>query len=63
MWTVVYMASTRQDADQIKNILEQEGFLVRIRPVGKKNIHGTCEVLVTESEVEEAYSILMQSGY
>ena len=63
MWTVVYMANTRRDADQIEVILQQEGFLVRIRPISKNNVNGTCEVLVTESEVEEAYGILMQSGY
>lgn len=63
MWTVVYMANTKQDAEQIEKILSEEGFLVKIRSISKNNVNGTCEVLVIRSEVEEAYSLLMQHGY
>lgn len=63
MWTVVYMANTKQDAENIQRILVEEGFLVKIKPISKNNVAGTSEVLVPRSEVEEAHSILMQRGF
>ncbi|ABW18146.1 conserved hypothetical protein [Alkaliphilus oremlandii OhILAs] len=62
MWTVIYMANTRQDAEEIQNILVKEGFLVKVRPISKNNVDGTTEVLVPRSEVEEVHSILIQLG-
>ncbi|MCC5910205.1 MAG: hypothetical protein JJT76_07195 [Clostridiaceae bacterium] len=59
MWTVVYMANTREDAEHIEKILVNEGFLVKIKPLSKK---GTCEILVPRSEAEEVHGILLQSG-
>ncbi|KAB3532889.1 hypothetical protein [Alkaliphilus serpentinus] len=63
MWTVVYMANTRQDAEMLKDILVKEGFLVKIKPISKSNEEGICEVLVPRSEVEEVHSIMMQRGF
>lgn len=63
MWTVVYMANTKQDAELIQKILVEEGFLVKIKPISKSNEEGINEVLVPRSEVEEAHNILMQRGY
>jgi hypothetical protein len=61
MWTVVYMASNKKTADRINEVLVKEGFLVKIREVnracGKK--HDCYEILVLESEAEEAQSILI----
>lgn len=62
MWTVIYMANTRQDAEEVQNILVKEGFLVKVRPISKNNVDGTTEVLVPRSEVEEVHSILIQLG-
>ncbi|WP_330360311.1 hypothetical protein [Alkaliphilus oremlandii] len=56
------MANTRQDAEEIQNILVKEGFLVKVRPISKNNVDGTTEVLVPRSEVEEVHSILIQLG-
>ena len=63
MWTVVYMANTKVDAEAIKEILVEEGFLVKVKPISKNNVEGTSEVLVPRSEVEEAHNILMQRGF
>ena len=60
MWTVIYMANTREDAEYIEKILAEEGFLVKIKPITKNNDRGTCEVLVPRSEVEEEQGILFQ---
>lgn len=62
MWTVVYMANTRDDAEYIEKLLLKEGFLVKIKPISKNNEKGTCEVLVPRSEVEEAHTFLFQQG-
>ncbi len=62
MWTVIYMANTRQDAEKLQNILVKEGFLVKIKPISKNNVDGTNEVLVPRSEVEEVHTILIQLG-
>ncbi|MBU5675025.1 hypothetical protein KQI88_01160 [Alkaliphilus sp. MSJ-5] len=62
MWTVIYMANTRVDAEEVKKVLVKEGFLVKIKPISKNNVEGTCEVLVPRTEAEEVHSILIQLG-
>ncbi|MBS4025688.1 MAG: DUF2007 domain-containing protein [Clostridia bacterium] len=60
MWTVVYIASNRTIAEMLRGILEGEGLLVMLRPVGTPHFgeSGSVEILVPESEVEEAHEIL-----
>jgi len=56
------MANTREDAEKLKNILVEEGFLVKVKPISKNNVEGTSEVLVPRTEAEEVHSILIQLG-
>lgn len=60
MWKVVYIASNRPNAEMLKEILEKEGLLVMLRPVGVPHTGeaGNVEILVPESEAAEAYEIL-----
>lgn len=60
MWTVVYISPNRVIAEQMKTILAQEGLLVMLRPVGVPHLgdSGAVEVLVPETEAEEASQIL-----
>jgi hypothetical protein len=60
MWKVVYIAQSRSVAETIKKILTSEGLLVTLRPVGVPHFEdgGAVEVLVPESEAEEAHEIL-----
>lgn len=61
MWTVVYMASNRENAEKLKSILLKEGLLVKLREVkrcGRKQAF--FEILVPESEAEEAHTILIE---
>jgi len=60
MWTVVYIAPNRTTADTLKNYLMTEGLLVMLRSVGVPHLgdSGSVEILVPESEVEEAHEIL-----
>ncbi|MGE5576658.1 MAG: glutamate decarboxylase [Syntrophothermus sp.] len=65
MWTVVYIAPNRPVGEMIKQKLEKEGLLVMLRPISiqgeKEGGSGNFELLVPESEVEEAQEILGSS--
>jgi hypothetical protein len=63
MWTVVYIAPNRVSAENLKNVLVKEGVLVQLRPVGlpQSGDANSVEVLVPESEVEEAHELLAAS--
>ena len=65
MWTVVYLAKNKKIADKISTLMSQEGVLVKLQPVSKNtgNEDSYYEVLVLESEVEEAHNILYELGY
>lgn len=60
MWTVVYIAPHKKEAERIKDMLSSEGFLVKLKSVGlsQSSECGPVEVLVPESEVEEAMEII-----
>lgn len=60
MWTVVYVARNRTIAEMLKGILEQEGIMVTLRSVGIPQMGNASnyEVLVPESEAEEAATTL-----
>jgi hypothetical protein len=62
MWTVVYIASNRQLAERLKLNLSEEGLLANIRLVGanQNTDIGVFEILVPESEAEEATEIINQ---
>lgn len=60
MWTVVYIAPNRTTAENLKKVLSSEGVLVQLRPVGVAQDGDTSsiEILVPETEVEEAHEIM-----
>lgn len=60
MWAVVYIAPNREEAERIKKILSDEGLLVKLRELGLSQSGHSCsvEVLVPESEVDEALEII-----
>jgi hypothetical protein len=63
MWTVVYISPNRVIAEQIKALLTNEGLLVMLRSVGVPHLgdSGAVEILVPETEVEEASLILTEN--
>lgn len=65
MWTVVYLAKNKKEAEKMNRLITQEGVLVKIQPVSKSANEEDCyyEVLVPEAEIEEAHSILIELGY
>ncbi|BCV25376.1 MAG TPA: DUF2007 domain-containing protein [Firmicutes bacterium] len=60
MWTVIYVARNRTEAEMLKGILSAEGILVMLRAVGVPHLgnSGSVEILVPSSEAEEANEIL-----
>lgn len=63
MWTVLYIAPSRSVALRIRDFMEAEGILVRLRPLGLKTEDHSAdyEILVTEAELEEAQEVLNQA--
>ncbi|HBM81908.1 MAG: hypothetical protein QME45_05905 [Clostridiales bacterium] len=61
MWTVIYVARCRQGAKELKNMLANQGVFVKTRQISRnKNNDGLHEILVPETEVEDACIILEQ---
>ena len=54
MWQVVYIASSKKEADNILKIMEKEGFMLQIDNSGSENY----QIKVPALEAEEAYSCL-----
>ncbi len=54
MWQVVYIASSKEEADNILKIMEKEGFMVQTDDAGS----GSYQIKVPAIEAEEAYSCL-----
>jgi len=60
VWTVVYIAPNKKEAERLEKLLAMEGFLVKLRTVGLSQANNSCslEILVPESEVDEALEII-----
>lgn len=57
MWQVVYIASSKEEADNILKIMEKEGFMLQIDDAGSDSYH----IKVPAIEAEEAYSCLHEN--
>lgn len=63
MWTVIHIAANRAQAEIVKSLLESEGLLADVRAAGTSMLgDGLFEVMVLESEAEEAREILNETG-
>ena len=62
MWTVIYIAANRAQAEKMKDILIEEGILANTRATGAALAagDGAYEILVLESEANEANEIICQ---
>lgn len=56
MWTVIYIAQSDKQTENIKNRLESEGFLVRTRQTNMAKQQ--FEILVPEAELDEVQEVL-----
>ena len=62
MWTVIYIATNRIQAENMKNLLCSEGILANTRATGVAAVNGdgAYELLVLESEANDANEIICQ---
>ncbi|MBO8136680.1 MAG: glutamate decarboxylase [Desulfotomaculum sp.] len=60
MWTVVYIAQNKAEAEKMQQRLTREGFLVKIKPIGgsKKSDASSYEILVPAAEIDEAMEVI-----
>ena len=59
MWKVIFIAPSEDHAQRIRQLLESNGFLVKLRSVGGKR-KPSYEVCVPVSEAEDAYEVLCE---
>uniref|UniRef100_A0A7C2ECJ3 Glutamate decarboxylase n=1 Tax=Ammonifex degensii TaxID=42838 RepID=A0A7C2ECJ3_9THEO len=59
MWTVVYIAPNKKEAERIRDLFAREGLLVKLNEVvATADEDRAYEILVPEAEVEEALELL-----
>ena len=60
MWQVIYIASSKRQAEQLRDRLMNEGFLVKIQPMGSEE-SDSYQVLVPEGEAAEVVEYIAQA--
>ena len=62
MWQVAYIAQTKEMAEKIRGLLQEAGLLVKVRGVNQSATQqvGCYEILVPESELDEAHGIIIE---
>lgn len=65
MWTVVYMAQSRETAELARQLLENNNLIVKLRSLsGDDETSGDCcELLVPEAEVQQALSLIVDADF
>jgi len=60
VWTVVYIAPTKKEAEKVRQVLSGEGILVKLKAIGQpqQGINCSIEILVPEAEADEALEII-----
>lgn len=60
MWTVIYIAPSKQVAEDLRDALSREGLLVSLRATGLSTNGGGShfELLVPKGEAREAHELL-----
>lgn len=64
MWMVIHMTKSETAANDAKDCLAQEGFMVKLRPVYRavSAQDNYFELLALRSEAEEARQLLVERG-
>ena len=65
MWTVVYIAQSKETAESLRSLLEAKGIAVKTRPVCKpsESENDSYDVLVPESEITQAHEIIIENNF
>ena len=62
MWKVIFIAQGEDHAQKMQQLLEANGFLVKLQGVGGKK-KTSYEVCVPVSEAEDAYEVLCEHKF
>ena len=63
MWTVIYMAQSKESVLEVQELLTAAEFAVKARPVGEGGADGYFEILVPDTEAQQAHTLLIRNGY
>ena len=63
MWEVVYITSNSEIANKIKEELEKEGILAKVKAISQEGQEGDFEIIVPETDVNEAHNIIIEKGF
>ncbi len=59
MWTVVYISQSSELAYELTELLEENGILTKLKTVSGDGEVKTYEILVPETEIEEAHNLIL----
>ena len=62
MWKTIYIAHTEEQANKIKQLLTENGFLVQLKSSGGKH-NKAYEICLPVSEAEDAYGVLCENKF
>lgn len=62
MWIIVYLGHNEAEATKVKNLLENESIMVKVRKIGKED-DMVFEILVPKEEVDYAHEIIGEMVY
>lgn len=62
-WVVIHIAHSQASADAARELLEREGFMVRLSPIAKQATSGEAyfEVMTLPTEAKEARDLILES--
>ena len=61
MWKAIYIVADQAQADKLRGLLTEEGFLVRVKAVSCEE-DSAFEIQVPEAEAEDAQSVISNMG-
>lgn len=64
MWMVAFVSQSLETAEKIKELIMAKGLLVKVRAINgsSEEKYGCYEILVPESELDEAHGIIINEG-
>ena len=63
-WVVIHIAHSEERAARASELLEREGFLVRVNPIARSITADPCfEVQALSCEAQEARDLLQENGF
>lgn len=62
MWTTIYVAMGKKQANAIEKLANNEGFYVKIQYIGKEGNVEMFEIITLESEANEFYEMLIENN-